>query len=250
MKTTLIIGIAFVLTASSAQDTNDLTNTYYRITSDFNSDGISDLAISTTLNAFGNTGGIFAFYLGNTNGEYNKVGSIFMHALAANLRPVHDGEGLLTVYVRDGGPGGDLISYSVTKTGIVEKSKRYIRARDGGPEADQQLYQSFFGQNKRLKAELSMADFHGLSLAGAPHHTDSAQLPDLFHAVPAGSLSYEIRPEVRTVYTGLDGTVYHIPNKGIFFVQHDPVGSSTLTFYGPFKGDPRDLMKLPQQKGK
>lgn len=154
MKTALIIAIALVLTASFAQDINDLTNTYYRITSDFNSDGISDLAISTALNAFGNAGGMFTFYLGNTNGEYSAIGSIFMHALAANLRPVQAGEGLLTVYVRDGGPGGDLISYSVTKTGIVEKAKRYIKARDGGPEADQQLYQSFFDQNNRLKAEL------------------------------------------------------------------------------------------------
>ena len=153
MKTALITAIALVLTASSAQNINDLTNTYYRITIDFNSDGISDLAISTALNLFGNAGGMFTFYLGNTNGEYNKVGSVFMHALAANLRPVHDGEGLLTVYVRDGGPGGDLISYSVTQTGIVERSSRYIRARDGGPKADEQLYQSFFAQDKRLNAE-------------------------------------------------------------------------------------------------
>ncbi len=175
MKTALIIAFALLLTVSSAQVINDLTNTYYRITSDFNSDGISDMAISTTLNAFGNAGGMFTFYLGNMNGEYSKVGSIFMHALAANLKPVHDGEGLLTVYVRDGGPGGDLISYSVTKTGIVGKAKRYIKARDGGPEADQHLYQSFFDQNKRLKAELMKGNpqpaggAYGSPAAGDPY---------------------------------------------------------------------------------
>lgn len=92
-----------------------------------------------------------------------------------------------------------------------------------------------------------VTEFHGLSLADAPWHTDFEELPDLFHAVPAGSQSYEIRPEVQTVYLGPDGTVYHIPSKNIFFVQCDPAGSSTLTFYGPFKGDPRSLMKLPKQ---
>jgi hypothetical protein len=93
----------------------------------------------------------------------------------------------------------------------------------------------------------SVADFRGLSLVTAPHESDPARLSDLFHAVPAGSGSYEMRPEVRTVYTGLDGTVYQIPLKGIFFVQHDPAGSNTLTYYGPFKGDPQALMKLPKQ---
>ena len=95
----------------------------------------------------------------------------------------------------------------------------------------------------------SVADFHGLSLMTARYESDPAKLSDLFHAVPAGSVSYEIRPEVRTVYTGLDGTVYHMPSNGIFFVQHDPVGSSTVTYYGPFKGDPQALMRLPKQEG-
>lgn len=92
----------------------------------------------------------------------------------------------------------------------------------------------------------SVADFHGVSLAAAPHESDASRPSDLFQAVPAGSGSYEIRPEVRVVYAGLDGTVYHIPSKGIFFVQHDPLGSSTMTYYGPFKGDPQVLMKLPR----
>ena len=154
MKTALIITIGVVLSTASAESVNDLANSYYQITSDFNCDGIPDLAISQPLNTFGNAGGMFTFYLGNTNDGYNAVGSIFMHPLAANLKPIDDGEGMLTVYIRDGGPGGDLISYAVTKTGIVEKTKRYIKARDGGPEADQQLYQSLFDQSRRLKAEL------------------------------------------------------------------------------------------------
>ena len=132
----------------------DSPDDYYEITADFNGDGITDTATSDPLHTFGNAGGRFTFYLGNTNGEPANVGTIFMHPLAANLKPIGQGEGLLTIYVRDGGPGGDLISYSVTKTGIVKKATRYIRARDGGPLADLQLYEYFFGKDTRLTAIL------------------------------------------------------------------------------------------------
>jgi len=111
-----------------------------------------------------------------------------------------------------------------------------------------ELLQPQVGYPAESSGSGSVAEFHGLSLADAPRHTDSAELPDLFHTVPAGSKSYEIRPEVQTVYLGPDGTVYHIPSRDIFFVQCDPAGSSTMTFYGPFKGDPRAVMSLPQEK--
>ncbi len=111
-----------------------------------------------------------------------------------------------------------------------------------------ELLQPQAGYSSESSQSGSVTEFHGLSLADAPRHTDSAQLPDLFHAVPAGSKSYEIRPEVHTVHLGPEGTVYHIPSKNIFFVQCDLAGSSTMTFYGPFKGDPRAVMTLPQEK--
>ena len=42
MKTALIIAIGFVLAVASAQDINDLANSYYQFTSDFNFDDILD----------------------------------------------------------------------------------------------------------------------------------------------------------------------------------------------------------------
>lgn len=81
--------------------------------------------------------------------------------------------------------------------------------------------------------------FRGVSLATAPAETNPARLPDIWHAVPPGSRSYEVRKEVQVVYSGLDGTVYYIPEKHAFYIRRDPAGSSTMTFYGPFQGDPR-----------
>jgi hypothetical protein len=46
-----------------------------------------------------------------------------------------------------------------------------------------------------------------------------------------------MRDEVECLYLALDGTVYYVPPRQCFYVQCDPIGSSTMTFYGPFPGD-------------
>ena len=90
--------------------------------------------------------------------------------------------------------------------------------------------------------------FHGLSLQDAPRTTRAAELADLFMAEPPASQSYKIRADVVQVYREIDGTVYHLPDKNRFYVQHDPMGSSTMTYYGPFDGDPTEVMNLPKKQ--
>ncbi|MHC4640007.1 MAG: M56 family metallopeptidase [Planctomycetota bacterium] len=87
-------------------------------------------------------------------------------------------------------------------------------------------------------------EFLGLDLTDAPRTTKSTDLSDLFEARPPGSKSYHIRKDVTAVYSGLYGTVYYIPEKEIFYVQHDKMGSSTRTYYGPFNGDPHQVLGL------
>jgi len=87
-------------------------------------------------------------------------------------------------------------------------------------------------------------EFLGLDLTDAPRTQKSADLSDLFEARPPGSKSYHIREDVIAVYKGLDGTVYDIPDKEIFYIQHDKLGASTLTYYGPFNGDPHKVLDL------
>ena len=86
--------------------------------------------------------------------------------------------------------------------------------------------------------------FHGLDLAAAPRTTRASDLPDLWEERPKGSRSFEIRKDVRCVYSGLDGAVYHIAEKNCFYIQHDAVGSSAITYFGPFEGDPTKVLKL------
>ncbi|MHC4693213.1 MAG: M56 family metallopeptidase, partial [Planctomycetota bacterium] len=85
-------------------------------------------------------------------------------------------------------------------------------------------------------------EFFGLDLTDAPHTTKLADLPDLFEERPPDSKSYEIAGGVTVIYGGFEGTVYYIPEKEVFYIQQDKLGSSTLTYYGPFNGDPHQVL--------
>ena len=90
--------------------------------------------------------------------------------------------------------------------------------------------------------------FHGIDLSLTSHTTRSSDLPDLWEERPKGSRSFEMREDVVCVYSGFDGSVYHIPSKNCFYIQSDPLASSTLTYYGPFEGNPVKILKLDAAK--
>jgi len=104
------------------------------------------------------------------------------------------------------------------------------------------------GPNHKSSEIVSVVDFYGLSLADAPRTTNVSDLDDVWEEVPPGSVSYEVRKNVVVVHLGLDGTVYRIPEKNIFYVQHDSPGSSTMTFYGPFDGDPATVLNVEMKR--
>ena len=91
--------------------------------------------------------------------------------------------------------------------------------------------------------------FRGFDLRSAPRTTNVSDLPELWEERPAGSKSYEIQDDVECVYSGLDGMVFHIKGASRFYIQSDPIFSSSRTFYGPFEGDPRRLLSLPEEGG-
>ena len=69
--------------------------------------------------------------------------------------------------------------------------------------------------------------FHGVDLSGLPVHTAGADLPDLYVERPKGSKSWEMRKDLRVLYQGPDGTVYYVPKKKHYYVQHDVLGLRT-----------------------
>ena len=89
--------------------------------------------------------------------------------------------------------------------------------------------------------------------------TSSSELPDLWERKNEDSEGYIIRSEVSAIFQGIytddnenEGLygycVYYVTDKDCFYVQYDPVHSSTMTYYGPFDGHPRDVLDIKFKK--
>ena len=70
----------------------------------------------------------------------------------------------------------------------------------------------------------------------------TSDLPEIWGAVPKGSQSYEVHNDVRVTNATLDTTIYERPDLNQFWVQRDQVGSIFHTFFGPFDGDPFQVL--------
>ena len=81
----------------------------------------------------------------------------------------------------------------------------------------------------------------GINLTSAPNTTRWGDLTDVFEEDPPGSRSYHTRKEVVGFSLGFDDWLF-VPAKSVVYVQSDPLGSSTHTYYGPFPFDLKTLM--------
>jgi hypothetical protein len=86
--------------------------------------------------------------------------------------------------------------------------------------------------------------FGRLDVKYAAVATEAAKLPGLFEERPPGSKSYHLRDDVTMVDDRPDRTVYYLAKDNVFYIQHDEIGSSTLHYYGPFEGDPYEILDL------
>lgn len=75
---------------------------------------------------------------------------------------------------------------------------------------------------------------------------------ELFEKVPNITGEYRIRSDARQYpldswqpsFTTSRGTAYHLPTQNRFYVQWDPPGASTRHYYGPFEGNPAEVLSL------
>lgn len=164
----LIIGIIFsVIGLANGEDLkigtiveSDPSNTRdevsrFRFRADFNYDGVSDVAVSSDRREFGKMGGNFAIYLGIRNGKWRYVGGIDAHPLAVHLEKLHEGEGILRVYLRSSGSAGGILRYSISLRGVKEIGSKQIHPGDGGTDEGRAEYAKYFDDAIRLKPELS-----------------------------------------------------------------------------------------------
>ena len=86
-----------------------------------------------------------------------------------------------------------------------------------------------------------------LSFNGAEVSASSkSEVPTLFAEAPAGSGKWELRKEVKEIYSGPDGRVYYLERDGGFFYRRDVydwLGRRVSSYFGPYDHDRALLVK-------
>ncbi len=93
--------------------------------------------------------------------------------------------------------------------------------------------------------------WRGLDLSAARVTTRTQDLADIWEAVPPGSRSYEVRKDVTVIPAHeipKSIVIYWLRSANRFYVQYDLGGSSTHHFYGPFEGDPNQVLAPPTSR--
>ena len=96
-------------------------------------------------------------------------------------------------------------------------------------------------EHARVLREWDKIPYEKASAAGI---SKTSELSQIWEEVPPGSKSFEIRKDVRILSAGWSITIYHRPDQNRFWVQRDALGSSFMTYFGPFDGDPSEVLDV------
>ena len=120
-----------------------------RIRTDFDNDGISDLALSDS-STWGNAGGQWLLFRGQPDLTYVYWGTLFFTPGAAVLRPQAPGTSELALYVRMGASRGNLDVYRITSVAVSRVREQSL---DLERSSDRERYEALLRSGLRLPVE-------------------------------------------------------------------------------------------------
>lgn len=120
-----------------------------RIRADFDNDGIADLALSES-STWGNAGGQWLLFRGQSDGSYVYWGTLFFSPGAAAVRPLARGTSEMALYVRMGVSRGTIQVYRVTSAGISRVSELSL---DLERPSDRERYDALLQPERQLPVE-------------------------------------------------------------------------------------------------
>ncbi len=120
-----------------------------RIRADFDSDGITDLALSES-STWGNAGGQWLLFRGQSDGSYVYWGTLFFSPGAAAVRLLARGTSEMALYVRMGISRGTVQVDRVTSGDISRVSELSL---DLERPSDRERYDTLFQPDRKLPVE-------------------------------------------------------------------------------------------------
>jgi hypothetical protein len=120
-----------------------------RIRADFDNDGITDIALSEN-STWGNAGGQWLLFRGQSDGNYVYWGTLFFSPTAARVRTLAAGTSEMVLYVRMSVSRGTIRVYRVTSAGISQVSDRSL---DLDRPRDHERYDELLRLERQLPVE-------------------------------------------------------------------------------------------------
>jgi hypothetical protein len=130
-----------------------------KITADFNSDGIKDIAISDSY-LCGAHACYWNIYLGLGDTKYKYFSTLWFHNYAIKIDSVADGISNIYIYDKAGGGVGDIIEYNLSSSnGINEINRKTIYPESYPENEDYKYYKNIFTQTALIDSCINILDY-------------------------------------------------------------------------------------------
>jgi len=130
-----------------------------KISADFNSDGIKDIAISDTY-LCGAHACYWEIYLGLEDGNFKYFEELWFHNYGIKIDPISKGVSKIFVYDKAGGGVGDIIEYQLSSSnGIQELNRKTIYPGTDSDNEDYKLYKKIFNQPALIDSCINILDY-------------------------------------------------------------------------------------------
>ncbi len=130
-----------------------------KITADFNSDGIKDIAISDSY-LCGAHACNWDIYLGLGNERYKVLGTLWFNNYAIKIDSVAKGISNIYIYDKAGGGVGDIIEYNLSSfNGINMINRKTIYPETFPENEDYKYYKNIFTQSALIDSCINVLDY-------------------------------------------------------------------------------------------
>lgn len=130
-----------------------------KITADFNSDGIKDIAVSDSY-LCGAHACYWEIYLGQGNGNFRYLSTLWFNNYAIKIDSVSEGISNIYIYDKAGGGIGDILEYTLSSNDGIKKTKQKTIYPETFPEnEDYKYYKSIFTQPALADSCINVAEY-------------------------------------------------------------------------------------------